>query len=74
MTEWISVDDRIPDEGVSVFAYAQKCDEVYLAYWTGLAWYNEIGVGIDDQPERLEGITHWCQMSWPEPPKDDENK
>jgi hypothetical protein len=46
MSKWISVDERMPDEGFTVFAYSKKYDEVYLAYWTGLNWYNEIGTGI----------------------------
>lgn len=61
-SEWISVDDRLPEEDTIVLVW---CGEVsvynYLRYdW----WYT----GYCDITTEDGGITHW--MPLPEPPKD----
>jgi hypothetical protein len=57
--EWISVKDRLPEEGGSYLVFSSKSKTVFTAhYWQGDRWAN-----------RANGqfITHW--MPLPQPPK-----
>lgn len=65
--EWISVDERLPEQGVPVLVYKNRYSEAYgnmeTAYFENGRWRGSCG----------EFITHW--MPLPEPPrKEDEGK
>ena len=59
-TEWISVSDRLPEEGVGVLAW--DGEDVFLAYYS-------------KRRERWIDLTGYCKathwMPLPEPPKED---
>lgn len=80
MSEWISVDERLPEPGdYSVLAYSQAgapdgwpeggMDMVHAEFY-----FNDITCGLDDDGNQLytkwhisQGVTHW--MPLPDPPK-----
>jgi len=59
MSEWVSVEDRLPegDRTVLVLVWAGHFE---IGTWTGEYWY------CDRDVERLYRVTHW--MPLPEPP------
>ena len=62
MSEWISVKDRMPEEGVDVLVYGEIC-------------HNKKGIEVDfvkngDFVACDEDVTHW--MPLPEPPKEND--
>lgn len=61
MSEWISAEDRLPDDDGWYLVY--KFKQVSVAEWCESCWYNERDLPIDDV-----AISHW--MPLPEPPKD----
>ena len=79
MSEWISVEDRLPDESVSVLVKQAYCDEIMIAFLRSEFWIeqceNESVNGdawVDTTICRLSSpeydrITHW--MPLPEPPE-----
>lgn len=61
--EWISVKDRLPEEGDAVLVFARDCI-------MGEARFNKDGFYWNDffgSPDFSE-VTHWIR--WPETPKD----
>lgn len=70
MSEWISVEDRLPQEGVKVLTldkWGHIRDRNLQKYWTGdKAYFRPDGM----EPGR--DITHW--MPLPEPPKETHKK
>lgn len=59
--EWISVKDRLPEEGQEVICFcAGNLTNVYT--WTGEGWEDSYGYYEDD-----DIISHWMPM--PEPPE-----
>lgn len=65
MSEWISVKDRLPENGERVLAYGidRRVHDVKWS-WPENAWLDKIGGGT-----WMEGfITHWMPLS--EPPKE----
>ena len=62
MAEWISVKDRLPEEGIDVLVYDDDTN-MFL-----IAWYDKtLDKWLSTDIGRLFGVTHW--MSLPEPPK-----
>ena len=67
MTEWIRVEDRLPNDGADVLAYVHRGEETSIVpvnYYNG-TWYDclfnkEINGNV-------EWVSHWCGV---EPPKD----
>lgn len=76
VAEWISVKDRLPDDGME--CYLVLADLPYLVgKYIDIAWYNAYNMyGRDDfnpwyhreEGINYEGITHW--MPLPKPPKE----
>lgn len=68
--EWISVKDRLPNEGDIVVAWLFKKKEPACVRFErdkhGPIWYELVTVDRDNDREDL--ITHW--MPLPEPPKE----
>ena len=62
--EWISVDDRLPEDNSDVLAYLRDCDKgrIYPANYAKGVWFD----CIFDIPV-TNATTHW--MPLPEPPK-----
>lgn len=60
--KWISVEERLPEEGVSVLIYGFGCMDIGWIIDTG--WRSEY-ISDYDKGE----ITHWMPM--PEPPKEE---
>lgn len=64
MNDWISVNDKMPDDEtvVLVFAPEDKSEPVWLGYFVSElnVWSDPTGAYIDEE------ITHW--MPLPEPP------
>jgi len=72
MSEWISVDERLPDFDKSVFVYCRIYGR-FIAYYTRITEDTNDGIWCDWNDNR--GIlppTHW--MPLPEPPKGDSNE
>ncbi|MBR5202681.1 MAG: DUF551 domain-containing protein [Clostridia bacterium] len=63
ITEWISVKDRLPEEGIDVLVYDDDTDMFFIA------WYDEtLDKWLNADNGRLFGVTHW--MPLPNPPKE----
>ena len=63
MTEWISVDDKLPEFECSVLCYRESDD------WQVVADYFYPAFWIDFSEGKIaHAITHWQPL--PEPPKD----
>lgn len=60
MSEWISVEDRLPESSW------QKEIVVWNGKWSRVGHYIT-GIFVSPHDEVLDGITHW--MPLPEPPK-----
>jgi hypothetical protein len=67
MSEWISVEDSLPEEGRQVLLYWKESghieDGAFYEFETGTGWYHVLfdGESLNCEP------THW--MPLPEPPK-----
>ena len=61
MGEWISVMERLPEDGVRVLAWDRREESCRIAYLDS-TWYM---VGFDDDTPIC--VTHW--MPLPEPPE-----
>ena len=59
--EWISVDDRLPNDNDRVIAFRQNEPET-SAYKYCVMWGWSVKASL-----KHRGITHWCEM--PQPPK-----
>lgn len=83
MSEWISVEDRLPEDGVFVLVYYSKSmtDKEYPRIWTENAFryclaqhFSEIENAwyeeINGEPSYIIDPSHW--MPLPQPPKDNE--
>lgn len=66
--KWISVEDRLPQEGVSVAVYINEGNG---AYWIQTAYLNGGKWRIPGEYVVDRNITHWVQL--PEPPEEDEH-
>lgn len=64
--EWISVEDRLPSESVSVAVYIKEGNG---AYWIQTAYLNGGKWRIPGEYVVDRNITHW--MPLPEPPKEE---
>ncbi len=74
MSEWISVKDRLPEEGIPVIV-------CYLGYYDGMpcsdslanikcgGWCWWEGYDCDNDEEIRVDVTHWMML--PDPPKED---
>lgn len=63
VNQWISVDDKLPDDCVEVLVYDTDCGIV-------IGWYDkEKGDFAADFISLLDAVTHWQPL--PEPPKED---
>ena len=65
MSEWISVKDKMPEDGIRVLTYADNSAMFVASRDDG--WYVDTGEYYYSSP--LTNITHW--MPLPEPPKED---
>lgn len=72
MSEWISVEDRLPDishEEYLIWPHHDvnySCE--YIAYFDGNNWIAECEDTYHYYDYKLKNITHW--MPLPEPPKE----
>lgn len=60
MTEWISVDDRLPEKSGRYYTFDGK-PKVFIGYFnyeTGGVW----------ERDSFRKITHWAEIEYPEPP------
>lgn len=64
--QWISVEDRLPSERVSVAVYINEGNG---AYWIQTSYLNGGKWRIPGEYVVDRNITHW--MTLPEPPKED---
>ncbi len=75
MNEWISVEERLPEDLTEVIAFVPKYKKWHFAYLEDGRWFdddndNQLGYSqkdVDGFIDRAEGVTHW--MPLPEPPK-----
>jgi hypothetical protein len=64
--EWISVENRLPEDGQSVIATGFDWgDKASKRHFVVCEYFQNMWVG--DQDEEFEYLTHW--MPLPEPPK-----
>ncbi len=65
--EWISVDDRMPQEGEKVLIYIpfRGVHLNYVSYVEGGKWFVPAMYGRNN----ITDVTHWLPL--PEPPKED---
>lgn len=74
MTDWISVKERLPDDGVEVLACYNNIykvlDKKIDSFEIEMLRYFSSGIGkwVDRTNYEYVGITHW--MPLPEPPKE----
>lgn len=68
MSEWINVNDRLPERGIEVLVAGQKpgVTLAFIAIWTGDGW-NSCDEAFDGYK-----VTHW--MAIPELPKIERRK
>lgn len=63
MSEWISVKDRLPDDGECYFVHTPDCDPPYqVSLYEGGRWFPDVA-GITPLP----GVRYW--MPIPDPPQ-----
>jgi len=62
--EWISVKDKLPEEGENVLIYEEAYSEV--GYLFRGKW-RSMETDFCGEPYELEDVTHWMYL--PEPPK-----
>lgn len=75
MSEWISVDDKLPSYGMKVMVYGMcpkaRNRKIVTVAWIGMHWlsddpkdYIETWFGIDNwqKVERLKNVTHWMKL------------
>jgi hypothetical protein len=63
--EWISIEDRIPDDMAHVLVWC-PWDGWHVRIYHNGEWFNEIGNSTMKLSGEQEKITHW--ISLPEPP------
>jgi Protein of unknown function (DUF551) len=68
MSEWISVKDRLPEDGIPVITVYSGCTQ-HITYWlVDGSWYPAYSDEEEDPTGVIEGVfTHWMHL--PEPPK-----
>ena len=71
MSEWISIEDELPDEGDKIIAFSNG--NVVFAYyssvWNDRATFRDPFMAQSDYgPEDLEDVTHWMPRPAPPPP------
>ena len=69
MSEWISVDDRLPDEDYEDVIVAAKSGQVTSAYMVTDYLEEPPKRKFDNEWERDMWVTHW--MPWPKHPRED---
>ena len=65
--DWVSVKDRLPEDGQEVFAYCSEADSFEMLVLRCLSENMWINRALDI----YENVTHW--MPLPEPPKENED-
>jgi hypothetical protein len=75
--KWISVKDRLPEDGENVLVYNDDNSEDFIPYFTGYfhggMWYSSYALYEEENFLEVPSIvTHW--MPLPEPPKDQQHK
>jgi hypothetical protein len=70
--KWISVKDRLPEDGENVLVYNDDNSEDFIPYFTGYfhggMWYSSYALYEEENFLEVPSIvTHW--MPLPEPPK-----
>lgn len=63
MDNWISIKDRLPEEGTRVIAFS-------LGQYTNITWY-KFGI-FGDSRGSIRDVTHWQPL--PEPPEEVDNE
>jgi len=67
--EWISVEDRLPEDESWVVVYS---DEPYISYYSKEGWLHcNCNCREGSGPEDLERVTHWQPL--PSPTKEQTN-
>jgi hypothetical protein len=55
---WVSVDEQLPDDGITVLACAPSCDSpVWFGFHENDDWFD-----VDGWPMFSAVITHWAEM------------
>lgn len=67
--QWISVEDRLPEESKEVLIYLPKYDSVEAASFFTFPSLNLKEWAQGEDALRLDEVSHWMPM--PEPPKED---
>ena len=67
MNEWISVKDRLPNNGQRVLIYCKEIDEVQVGIFVD---QNKTFILFEMWNISIEHVTHWCEI--PEPPKEND--
>lgn len=65
---WISVKDRLPEEGGRYWCYVKEINDLGISYYQWNCSYHEIEkMWAEDKSNIVPFVTHW--MPLPEPPK-----
>jgi len=69
MSEWISVEDQLPEEGVVILVY-DGYGTHGVQYTLATTSYSNACMSGEEHSEALRGITHW--MPLPQPPESEQ--
>jgi len=77
MSEWISVEDRLPELGQGILAVGEYEGEIYGRiegqYVGAGAWYGDrVSMSADCYSAEIVDVTHWMPIPAPPRSKDDE--
>ena len=71
MSEWISVDDRLPERNAHVLVHyithTKNSVQSVALHFDSIQWRQLVGGGLMIEKNGVKKVTHW--MPLPEPPK-----
>ena len=66
MSEWVSVEDRLPEVGVAVLATRKtyEAEKGFQEWWFGCCIYREFGFPwvLTGDPDNSNPVTHWMPL------------